>query len=236
MLQWFGSVVFTIYLFVSVAIWGPVVLVLRLAGYGPCYRGILLWVDGTLWMLRILCGLRHEVEGLDHLPDANAVIFVKHSSTWETIAQLKLFPKQTWVMKRELLWAPILGWVLAGLRPIGINRAGGRIAVDQVVRLGSKRLAEGFWVIIFPEGTRVPFGQTKRYGISGTLLAQAAGRPIVPVAHNAGAFWPRRGWLKKRGTIRVVVGRPVMVAGRDPRKVNEEIQAWVESEIGALSD
>jgi 1-acyl-sn-glycerol-3-phosphate acyltransferase len=232
--QRFASILFTVYLFVSAAIWGVVVLLLRLAGYAACYRGVLVWVDCTLWLLARMCRLRYEVEGLDRLPSRNGVIFVKHSSTWETIAQLRLFGKQTWVMKRELLWAPILGWVLWGLKPIGINRRGGRAAVEQVVKLGQQRLADGFWVVIFPEGTRVPFGQTKRYGIGGTLLAQAAGVPIVPVAHNAGAFWPRRGWLKRPGTIKVVVGEPVAAGGRDPKAVNADIQAWIEAKVKAM--
>lgn len=235
MRQWLGSIAFTVYLFVSAAIWGLIVLAIRPFGYAACYRAILLWVDATLWLLARLCGLRHVVEGLENLPAENGIIFMKHSSTWETIVQLKLFPKQTWVMKRELLWAPILGWVLAGLEPIGIDRAGGRVAVEQVVRLGRERLAAGFWVIIFPEGTRMPVGQTRRYGIGGTLLAQAAGRPIVPVAHNAGAYWPRRGWLKKPGTINVVVGAPVPTADRDPREINAEIQAWVEAEVSRMT-
>ena len=236
MRQWLGSVAFTIYLFVSATLWGIVVLVVRVFGYAACYRAILFWVDATLWLLAKLCGLHYEVEGLSRLPANNGVIFIKHSSSWETIAQLRLFPKQTWVMKRELIWAPVLGWVLSGLKPIAIDRKGGRAAVEQIVSLGKERIREGFWVVIFPEGTRVPFGQTKRYGIGGTLLAQAAGRPIVPVAHNAGAFWPRRGWLKKRGTIRVVVGEPVPTADRDARDINAEIQAWVEDQVQRISD
>src|SRR5690606_22674463 len=134
-----------------------------------------------------------------HLPSRNAIVLMKHSSAWETLAQLQIFPKQTWVIKRELMWAPFLGWVLPLLKPIAIDRRGGRDAVRQVIEQGTQRLEDGFWVVIFPEGTRVPPGQTRRYGLSGALLASETGRTVVPVAHNAGLFWPRRGWVKRPG-------------------------------------
>jgi len=235
MREWLGSLLFTTYLFVSVALYGIFVLCIRVCGYRAQYRAVLAWVDCTLWMLAKCCGLSYRIRGLEHLPTDNCIVLMKHSSAWETIAQLRLFPRQTWVMKRELLWAPILGWVLWGLKPIGIDRGGGRKAVEQVLQIGKRRLEEGFWVVIFPEGTRVPAGTTKRYGVSGPLLAQAAGRPIIPVAHNAGVFWPRRGLRKKAGTIEVVVGKPVETAGRDPREINAQVQAWVESEIAAMA-
>jgi 1-acyl-sn-glycerol-3-phosphate acyltransferase len=234
MAQWLKSLVFTTYLFVSVAVYGLVALVVAAFGYRALYRAVLIWVDCTLWMLERICGLGYTVEGLESLPSENTVILMKHSSAWETIAQLKLFPRQTWVMKRELLWAPILGWVLMFLKPIAIDRAAGRAAVEQVIARGVARLGEGLWVVIFPEGTRVPAGQTKRYGLSGTLLAQTAGRPVVPVAHNAGEFWPRRGLLKRRGTIRVVVGTPIETTERDPRSVTADVQRWVETQLESM--
>ncbi len=142
-----------------------------------------------------------------------------------------IFPRQTWVLKRELEWIPIFGWALALLKPIAINRGGGRGAVKQVIRLGAERLDEGINVMIFPEGTRVKHGETRRYGVSGAALAAGAGKAVVPVAHNAGLFWPRRGIIKHPGTVTIVIGEPIMVGDRDPREVNREIQAWVEAEI-----
>ncbi len=230
-----GSLIFTTYLFVSVATYGFVVLFLRLFGYRVAYRAVLVWVDSTLWMLRVCCRLSYQVHGRARLPSESCVVLMKHSSAWETIAQLRLFPGQTWVMKRELLWAPVLGWVLWGLKPIGINRGSGRKAVEQVIRRGTQRLNEGLWVVIFPEGTRVPFGESRRYGVSGALLAAAAGKPIVPVAHNAGAFWPRRGWRKRAGTIDVVIGEPIATAGREPREINDQVQSWIEAEIASMA-
>jgi 1-acyl-sn-glycerol-3-phosphate acyltransferase len=133
------------------------------------------------------------------------------------------------------MWVPVFGWVLSVLKPIAINRKGGRAAVQQVLQQGQARLAEGLWVVIFPEGTRVPAGESRRYGMSGALLAASAEVPVVPVAHDAGYFWPRRGWLKKPGTIRVVIGRPIPTKGVDPRVVNERTQAWIETTLAGLS-
>jgi 1-acyl-sn-glycerol-3-phosphate acyltransferase len=234
MRQWLGSVLFTSVLFVSVLLYGPVALVLRLFGYGVYYASIRWWCRAILGLLRVLCGLHYRVRGLDGLPSENSVILMKHSSSWETIAQILLFPRQTWVLKRELIWAPILGWAIFFLQPIAIDRRGGRAAVEQVIRQGRQRLDDGLWVVIFPEGTRVPVGESRRFGLSGTLLAQAAGRAIVPVAHNAGHFWPRRSLKKHPGTIEVVVGKPIATDGREPRELNAEAQAWIEAELAAM--
>jgi len=231
---WFGSAVFMFFFFASIVVFGFAALVARLFGYRASYAIAVLWVRCMLGLLRICCGLDYRVTGLGNLPAENCVIMMKHSSAWETLAQLTLFPHQTWVLKRELLWAPVFGWVLAGLKPIAIDRASGRKAVEQVIRQGGERLRDGLWIVIFPEGTRVRAGTTKRYGISGPLLAESAGRPIVPVAHNAGAFWPRRGFRKYPGTIDVVIGEPVRTGGRDPRSVNDEIQSWIETTIGGM--
>jgi 1-acyl-sn-glycerol-3-phosphate acyltransferase len=138
------------------------------------------------------------------------------------------------VLKQELIWAPFFGWALGALHPIAIDRRGGHTAVGQVLEQGAERLRDGHWVMIFPEGTRMPPGQTRRYGISGTLLAQRNGRLLVPVAHNAGEFWPRRGWRKRPGTVRFCIGPPVDPAGRDPREVNAELQAWIEGKVAEL--
>jgi 1-acyl-sn-glycerol-3-phosphate acyltransferase len=232
--QWLGSIVFTTYLFVSVAVYGMVVLATAPLGRRTSYRAVLLWVDSVLLLLRVLCRLDYVVEGKEHLPAANSVLLLKHSSAWETIAQLKIFPPQTWVIKRELMWVPFLGWVLKLLTPIAINRRAGTSAVQQVLEQGERYLRAGLWVAIFPEGTRMPAGETRRYGLSGALLAAATGRVIVPVAHNAGDYWPRRGWFKRAGTIHIVIGPPIATAGREPRAINEDAQRWIETTVARL--
>jgi 1-acyl-sn-glycerol-3-phosphate acyltransferase len=235
MRQLAGSALFTTILFVSVAIWAWVCIALRIFGYRAMFAGIELWAKAILAALRWCCRLDYSVRGLERLPASNTVILVKHSSAWETIAQLVLFPSQTWVMKRELIWAPVLGWALFLLKPIAINRGGGRNAVNQVIELGQARLKEGLWIMIFPEGTRVPVGQMGRFGLSGILLAQAAGKPVVPVAHDAGRYWPRRGLLKKSGTIQVVIGNPIPTTNRDPRELADEIKTWMETTIAEMT-
>jgi 1-acyl-sn-glycerol-3-phosphate acyltransferase len=140
-----------------------------------------------------------------------------------------IFPPQVWVLKRELLWIPLIGWGLKLLRPISINRGAGHRAVNQVVDQGKARLADGLWVIIFPEGTRVVAGESRKYGVSGALLATTTGKLVVPLSHNASDFWVRRGLLKKAGTIRVIIGEPIASEGKDPRQLNEEVRQAIEA-------
>ena len=229
-----GSVLFTGYLFLSVAVYGIVALLFGFVSRQLSYSVAVAWAGSVLYLLKILCRLDYVVEGAEHLDRDNCVVLQKHSSSWETIAQFRIFPLQTWVLKRELLWAPILGWVIRGYRPIAIDRKAGRAAVEQVVAQGQARLEQGYWVMIFPEGTRVAAGQVRRFGLSGALLAIAAGRAIIPVAHNAGEFWPRRGWLKRPGTIRVIIGAPIETMGRDPRDLTNEVQQWIETTVAAI--
>jgi 1-acyl-sn-glycerol-3-phosphate acyltransferase len=133
------------------------------------------------------------------------------------------------VLKRELLWIPFVGWGLKLLRPIAINRGEGHRAVHQVVEQGKARLADGLWIIVFPEGTRVVAGQAKKFGVSGALLATATGKMVVPLAHNAGQFWPRRGVMKKAGRIQVVIGEPIPSVGKNPRQLNEEVRHSIDA-------
>ena len=234
MRQWVGSILFTLYLFLSVPIYGTVALLTAPLPRRYTYAVAIAWVDSVLWLLRVLCRLDYRVEGREHLPARNGIVLLKHSSAWETIAQLRIFPAQTWVLKRELMWVPVLGWVLWLLKPIAIDRRGGSSAVQQVLEQGHAQLADGLWVMIFPEGTRMPVGETRRYGMGGVLLAAAEGLPIVPVTHNAGYFWPRRGWLKKPGTIRIVIGPPIETKGVEPRAANERAQRWIEATLAKL--
>jgi 1-acyl-sn-glycerol-3-phosphate acyltransferase len=139
------------------------------------------------------------------------------------------------VLKHELKWIPFFGWGLAAMNPIAIDRGAGLHAVQQVVEQGKERLADGIWITIFPEGTRMPLGETKRYGISGALLAREAQVPILPVAHNAGDFWPRRGLKKEPGLIRVCIGPPIDPGDRSPRETNVVAQNWVEAKMREIS-
>jgi 1-acyl-sn-glycerol-3-phosphate acyltransferase len=175
------------------------------------------------------------VEGRERIPPGNHIVMSNHTSAWETVAQFLIFPPQVWVLKRELLWIPFVGWGLKRLRPIAINRGEGHRAVNQVVDQGKARLRDGLWIIIFPEGTRVIAGETRRFGVSGALLAVASGKMLVPLSHNAGSFWARRGWVKKPGTIRVIIGEPIDSAGKNPRELNEEVRQAIEAGLARIA-
>lgn len=189
------------------------------------------YAHSVLGVLGVLCGLRYEVHGRENFPDVPHVALWKHSSAWETVAQFVIGRPQSLVLKRELMWIPFFGWGLALLRMIPINRSAGASAVNLVISAGEQRLREGISVLVFPEGTRVAAGETRKYGVSGALLASRTGCLVVPVAHDSGYYWPRRGLLKRRGVIHVSVGPPIDASGRDAREVNAEVQAWIEAEI-----
>ncbi len=192
-------------------------------------RYFALWAHTVMWWLKVTCKLDFRVEGLDNIPNGTALILAKHQSAWETIAMQTIFPPQTWVLKRNLLLIPIFGWGLAMTRPIAIDRTAGKKALKQVIEQGSNRLQHGLWVVIFPEGTRTAPGQQKRYAIGGAMLAQKSGYPVVPVCHNAGEFWPKQGFVKKPGTISLVIGEAFDPAGMKAAEINARVEEWIES-------
>jgi 1-acyl-sn-glycerol-3-phosphate acyltransferase len=194
------------------------------------------WARLQFWLLGKVCGLTFTVEGRERIPAGNHIVMSNHTSAWETIAQFLIFPPQVWVLKRELLWIPLIGWGLKLLRPISINRGAGHRAVNQVIEQGKERLAEGLWIIIFPEGTRVVAGEKRKYGVSGALLATETGRFVVPLSHNASDFWVRRGLVKKAGTIRVVIGEPIAAAGKDARELNDEVRRAIEAGMARIAE
>ena len=234
-MQLLRSMLFTACLFLGTLLYALVVLSLGWLPSKKLYGVARSWARTNLWLLEKFCGLRHSVEGRENIPPGTHVSMWKHSSAWETIAQAAIFPAQSWVLKRELMWIPVVGWAVHCLKPIAIDRKAGAAAVSQVIEQGTQRLREGLWILIFPEGTRVAVGEARKYGVSGALLASRIGCKIIPVAHNAGYYWPRRGWVKKRGVIRVVIGPPIEAAGRDPRELNEEVRAWIEYQLAAIT-
>jgi len=198
------------------------------------YRFISLWGRFQTWLVGALCGLKYHVEGREHLPGRTAIILAKHQSTWETFAFQQIFPPQVWVLKHELLWVPLFGWALKMLDPIAIDRGSGRKAVQQIIDQGRQRLESGRWVVVFPEGTRVAPGHHRRFGIGGAVLAAETGHPVVPVAHDAGHYWPRRGFLKKPGTIRVVIGPAIDSRGKTAEEINRQAEAWMTETMASL--
>jgi 1-acyl-sn-glycerol-3-phosphate acyltransferase len=198
------------------------------------YRLISAWSRLVVWLAWLLCGIRWKIEGRKHLPDEPAVILSQHQSAWETLAFQEIFPPQVQVLKRELLWIPFFGWGLAMMSPIAIDRTRGTAAMRELARKGRQRLAQGFWVVVFPEGTRVPPGEKRAYHQGGAWLAVNCGVPVVPVAHNAGKLWPRNAFLKRAGTVTVRIGPPIGTGGRQPKEVMAEVKSWIEAQQPTL--
>ena len=234
-LQGAASVAYTTILFLDSLAFGFVIVLLGWLPFRQRYGLARAWAWTNVGLAKRICGLDWTVEGREHIPQEGAhVTMWKHTSTWETMAQMIVFPPQAWVIKREILWIPLVGWATWLMKCIAIDRGSGHRAVNQVLDQGRDRLSAGIWVLIFPEGTRMAPGETRKYGVSGALLASQAGVKLVPVAHNAGDFWPRRGLVKKPGVVRVVVGPPIEAAGRDPRELNAEVQRWIETTLQNL--
>ncbi len=200
------------------------------------YRFITVWSRLVVWLARTLCGIDYEVQGLQNLPKQPAIILAKHQSAWETLAFQVFLPPQVWVIKRELLRVPFFGWGLAMMSPIAIERSGGMKALKQMLEQGRQRLAQGFWIVIFPEGHRFPPGLKGPYHLGGAWLAVQTGAPAVPVAHNAGYVWPRHSFLKYPGKVTVSIGPPMDPAGMRADKLNQAVEEWIEAEVTRLGN
>ena len=198
------------------------------------YRIISGWSRLVIFLAKAILGIVWRVEGRENLPSRPSVILSKHQSAWETLAFQQIFPPQVHVLKRELLWVPFFGWGLALMSPIAIDRSRGFAALRSIARRGRERLEQGFWVVIFPEGTRVRPGERRDYQLGGAWLAAASGAPIVPVAHNAGLVWPRNAFLKRPGTVTVRIGPPIETVNRDPKAINALVETWIEEQQKAL--
>lgn len=198
------------------------------------YRVISGWSRIVLFLARVLLRLHWRVEGRERLPERPAVILAKHQSAWETIAFQAIFPPQSYVLKRELLWIPFFGWGLALMSPIAIDRSRGVAALRALIKRGRQRLHQGFWIVIFPEGTRVAPGERRAYQLGGGWLSAASGAPVVPVSHNAGLYWPKNAFLKRPGTVTVRIGPPIEPGERDAKTITALAEAWIEEQQKTL--
>ncbi len=199
------------------------------------YRVTSSWTRIMLFLLRNLCGLRYRIIGAENIPQTPSIVLSKHQSAWETLAFQEIFPPQVWVLKKELLRIPFFGWGLAMTSPIAIDRSARKKALEQIVEQGKDRLKQGFWIVIFPEGTRIPPGQRGKYRIGGAWLATHTNVPVVPVAHNAGEFWGRNSFVKHPGTITVSIGQPIDPTGMEAGELNAQVEAWIEAEMLRIS-
>lgn len=224
---------FYLLLSASAAVWGVLMLIIApFLPYRMRFKLVLeCWCRFAIWLTRWMVGIRYEVTGLENIPDQPGVILSNHQSTWETFFLQQIFRPQTQLIKKELLYVPFFGWAFALLKPIAINRNKARSSLQQLNRIGGQRLRDGMWVLVFPQGTRVEPGKPIKFTRGGAALACANNAPIVPVAHNAGEFWPRKGWGKRPGTVQMRIGPAIYPKGQDPRSIIEahkQAEAWVQ--------
>ncbi len=234
-MRFFGSVLFSAYTIIATIITALIAILLSPFPYSIRYVVFNIYAKSVMGALSLFCGIRYRVEGKEHIPQQPCIIFCKHQSTWETFALQVIFPPVSFVFKDELLWIPFFGWGLAAMRPIAIKRGAGRKAIKQLVTGGMKRLKENLFVVIFPEGTRTKADGPGRYHIGGAILASKSGYPVIPVAHHAGEFWPRKGFVKRPGTITVRIGPVLSSENKSAEIILDEAKTWIEAQMPELT-
>jgi len=199
------------------------------------YAFIRQWARFNIWSLKVICGLDFEIKGKENIPEGSIIVLSKHQSTWETYAFQVIFQQHTWVLKKSLLKVPFFGWGLSLLKPVAIDRSARKKAMEQLSEQGSQRLDDGISIVIFPEGTRIAPGEKGRYKLGGARLAEISKRLVVPVAHNAGEFWPKHSMFKKRGKITVSVLPAIDPAGMTASEINELVETKIEQEMAQIT-
>lgn len=230
------SLLFMLLVIAATVIWSAVCLVAAPLPYNQRYYWTSRWNVFVIWLAKALCGIRYQIKGYENLPDAPLILLSKHQSAWETIFYLPTMRRPlVYVFKKEILYIPFFGWGMALLRMIPIDRSKGRDAFASVVTQGRKRLAGGQWIIMFPEGTRIPVGQRGKYKGGGSRLAIETNTPVVPVAVNSGDCWPKHSFIKKPGLITVSIGKPISPQGLSTAALMQQVENWIESEMRVIS-
>jgi 1-acyl-sn-glycerol-3-phosphate acyltransferase len=233
------SLIHMLWMLVTVIPWGIIMVIASLR-----IRGEALWWMAVRWLswavggARILLGIRTHVIGWENLPQGKvspAILLVKHQSTLETFLMPTLMPHPlAYVFKKELLMIPFFGWAMGRLDMIHIDRSDRSRAFNKVVAQGKGLLERGIWIIMFPEGTRIPRGQKGVYKTGGTRLAVETGAPVIPVAVTSAKCWPRKAFVKHAGVVEVSIGKPIPSVGREPEELMKEVEAWIEAEMHRL--
>ena len=230
------SALFMVLMVIATIIWSGVCMLAAPLPYNKRYFVTSRWNVFIVWCAKWICGINYQFKGYENFPDAPAIILSKHQSAWETIFLLANLPRPlVFVFKKEILYIPFFGWGIALLRMIPIDRKQGKNAFKSVVAHGKRRLKDGQWIIMFPEGTRIPVGQQGKYKSGGTRLAVETGAVVVPIALNSGECWPKNSFIKKPGTVTVSVGKPISSDGKSPDELMEQVEQWIESEMRVIS-
>lgn len=215
-----------------------VLLVAPFAGATRIYWLCAGWLKLAVNSGTFILGIENRVTGLENLPTdpkASVVLLVKHQSTWETLLMPAIMPRPlAFVFKKELLWVPFFGWAMACMDMIHIDRSQGSQAFKKMVAAGKRLTEQGTWVILFPEGTRIPRGQVGEYKTGGARLAIQCGVPVVPIAATSAKCWPRKAFIKTPGVVDISIGKPISSEGRRPDELMAEAQAWIEAEMRRL--
>lgn len=229
------SALYQIILFIVVIPYCAMVLATFFLPRMPRWKVIAGWPQFACWLAKHLLRIDYEVHGSEHIPREPTVILSKHQSAWETIAYTSIFPPHVYVLKRELLWLPFLGWGLALMSPIAINRANRKTAMSRMIALGGERLQQGFSIMVYPEGTRIPVGRRGIYKLGGAVLAVQNNARVLPVAHNAGLVWPRNSFVKRPGKVTVVIGEPIDTTGLTADELMRRVEDWIEGQMAILT-
>ena len=230
------SLLFTVLVALLTIIWTFVCMLVAPLPYARRYWWTSRWNVAVIWMAKLICGIRYQVIGAEHLPDAPVILLSKHQSAWETIFYLMWTPRPlAFVFKKSLTYFPFFGWGIALLRMIPIDRSKGKDAFAQVVTQGRQRLANGQWIIMFPEGTRIAVGKKGSYKTGGARLAIETNTTVVPLAMNSGDCWPKNAFIKSPGTITVSIGKPISPEGKTAQEIMLEVENWVEAEMRQIS-
>ncbi len=233
--NYIGSALLFVGIFSTATVAGLLILLTTPLPFIIRYNISKAWCSLVVWMSAFFCGLRYEVEGLENIdPQQPAIVLSNHQSAWETLALRHILPMQSVLLKRSLLMFPIWGWALGVVKSIAIDRNNQRAALRILLDKGTIYLNQGLWIVIFPEGTRTAAGEVKKFSAGGAMLAQKTGFPIIPVAHNAGDFWPRYSFLKYPGVIKVKIGPVISSKKRKAADINAEAEAWIAQAIKEL--
>ena len=232
------SVLFALYQLIVTPLYATLVLLLFWLPRLSRFRFIIGWCWLMLFGARWICGIRHRIIGVENIPPRASphIVMSKHSSTWETLELNFLFPPLAFVAKKELLSIPFFGWAFSLASPITIDRKAGKDAMQQIAEQGRERLTQGFWIVVYPEGTRIKAGTRAHYKTGGARLAVALDVPIVPVAHNAGYLWPKGVLGKRPGTVTVSIGKPIRPDETDMQQLNNKVEKWIEDEVTRLGN
>jgi len=230
------SLIFLLLMVLATIVWAPISMLFAFLPYNQRYYVTARWNVFIIWVAKVVCGINYQFKGFENFPDAPAIILSKHQSAWETIFLLMATPRPlVFVFKKEITYIPFFGWAISLLRMIPIDRSKGKDAFAQVVMHGKKRLADGQWIIMFPEGTRIAVGKKGSYKGGGARLAVETNTQVVPIALNSGECWPKNSFIKKPGTVTVSVGKPISPEGCNPVELMQKVEAWIEAEMRVIS-